>query len=100
MFPGKKKITVTISASHSSCLQEIDKEGERGGAGYGRLIRTDLHRRLIDGRRHPVPLASFPHTLAVANLISTLIECNLVKRGALLIFPVSFQSTDGQRNFH
>lgn len=67
--------------------------------GQGR-IGNGLNRLLIDGSCHPIPLAPFLHTLAVANLISALIECNLVKKGPLLIFPVSFSAADGQRNFH
>lgn len=63
-------------------------------------IGNGLNRLLIDGSCHPIPLAPFLHTLAVANLISALIECNLVKKGPLLIFPVSFSAADGQRNFH
>lgn len=34
---------------------------------------------LIDARCHPIPLAQFLHTLVVANFISALTECNLVK---------------------
>lgn len=63
-------------------------------------IGNGLNRLLIDGSCHPIPLAPFLHTLVVANLISALIECNLVKKGPLLIFPVSFSAADGQRNFH
>lgn len=68
------------------------------GAGQGQLEKGNS--LLIDGCGHPIPLALFLHTLVVSNLILSLIECNLVKKGPLLIFPVSFSATDGQRNFH
>lgn len=76
------------------CACEVDKSG------WGKVKLGNLNCLLIDGCCHPIPLALFLHTLVVANLISALIECNLVKKSPLLIFPVSFSATDGQRNFH
>lgn len=60
------------------CVFEIDKSG-RDKVGQG-----NVNRMLIDGCCHPIPLALVLHTLAFANLISALIECNLLKTGALI----------------
>lgn len=56
------------------------------GAGQGQMGKQNC--LLIDRCGHPIPLPLFLHTLVVSNLIWSLIECNLVKKGPLLIFPV------------